>query len=119
LLKPVNFTDGINQCKTLYDGNLASIHSKDENQFLTNVFSIDPNVEYFLNDNTTYVRYAWIGLQDPTHTLNYTWIDGTSVDYTNWAHNEPDDGGGLQHCGALQGVTTGCRHHSFDNIWVS
>uniref|UniRef100_A0A914ECQ9 C-type lectin domain-containing protein n=1 Tax=Acrobeloides nanus TaxID=290746 RepID=A0A914ECQ9_9BILA len=120
LLKPVNFTDGINQCKTLYDGNLASIHSKDETQFLTSVFSIDPNVIAFIDNNTTaYKRYVWIGLQDPTHTLNYTWIDGTSVDYTNWAYNEPDDANGIQHCGALQGVTISCLHHSFDNISVS
>uniref|UniRef100_A0A914DPV5 C-type lectin domain-containing protein n=1 Tax=Acrobeloides nanus TaxID=290746 RepID=A0A914DPV5_9BILA len=99
LLKPQNFTNAINQCKSL-GGFLASIHSAKENQFFVDVFSIDPysyDVNITLSDN----RHVWIGFFDPTHTLNYTWVDGSQVDFKNWAPGEPDDGLGVEHCGTL------------------
>uniref|UniRef100_F1LEV6 Struthiocalcin-2 n=1 Tax=Ascaris suum TaxID=6253 RepID=F1LEV6_ASCSU len=56
---------------------LASIHSIDENNFI---------VELSLSD-APYSEKTWIGLRDlrrPTGTSEYSWMDGTQLDYVIW-----------------------------------
>uniref|UniRef100_A0A915BU50 C-type lectin domain-containing protein n=1 Tax=Parascaris univalens TaxID=6257 RepID=A0A915BU50_PARUN len=56
---------------------LASIHSIEENNFIA---------ELSLSD-APYSEKTWIGLRDlrrPTGTSEYTWMDGTQLDYVIW-----------------------------------
>ncbi|XP_054027215.1 macrophage mannose receptor 1 [Dryobates pubescens] len=74
----VNWNTARRRCLDL-GGDLASIHSEQEQAFLTlqlkNVF-LEP----------------WIGLNDITSELNFIWSDGSAVSYKNWAPDSPKDG---------------------------
>ncbi|XP_077993135.1 C-type mannose receptor 2-like [Glandiceps talaboti] len=60
-------------------GDLVSIHSQ--------------NIQSFLTSNLRDVSNPmWIGLNDEMTTGQYRWQDGSEVDYTNWAPNEPTGG---------------------------
>merc|ERR1712236_31545 len=41
---------------------------------------------------------AWIGLADVLDEGTFSWVDGAAVSYTNWRPNQPNNGGGNQHC---------------------
>merc|ERR1712215_277152 len=41
---------------------------------------------------------AWIGLADVLEEGTFSWVDGAAVSYTNWRPNQPNNGGGNQHC---------------------
>ncbi|EDO48559.1 predicted protein [Nematostella vectensis] len=56
---------------------LASIHSLNENRLISNMME---------NENST----AWIGLRNYTGAKGLAWIDGTPVDFLNWASSEPN-----------------------------
>lgn len=58
-------------------GNLTSIHSEEENEFVASLVSYSPKV--------------WLGL----HEVAGTWVftDGTAVDYSNWFTGHPNGGG--------------------------
>uniref|UniRef100_A0A914DLL2 C-type lectin domain-containing protein n=1 Tax=Acrobeloides nanus TaxID=290746 RepID=A0A914DLL2_9BILA len=59
-----------NKCKE-DGGHLASIHSQEENYFLTDIgFNGNPSAT------------VWIGIHYANNA--YQWIDGTAVNYTNW-----------------------------------
>ncbi|KAH7724233.1 Protein CLEC-48 [Aphelenchoides avenae] len=53
-------------------GNLTSIHSKEENEFLAG----------FASSHVGQNRYAWVGLHNPfRRPEEWRWIEGTSVDF--------------------------------------
>jgi len=56
---------------------LASIHSKQENDFISS--RLCPNTN------------CWIGLNDITHEHKWEWVDGSKVTYTNWYYGEPNN----------------------------
>ena len=58
-------------------GNLASIHSAAENEFIRSTFGSYGNLH--------------IGLTDYGSEGTFYWIDGTSVGYTNWNPGEPNN----------------------------
>ncbi|XP_070560958.1 C-type lectin lectoxin-Phi2-like isoform X1 [Ptychodera flava] len=62
-------------------GNLVSIHSVDENDF---VFSLQGGA----ND-------IWIGLNDRREKGTWEWTDGTAFDFHLWQPGEPNDSCGL------------------------
>ncbi|XP_064018341.1 macrophage mannose receptor 1-like [Pogoniulus pusillus] len=70
-----NWASARRSCLSL-GGDLASIHSDQEQAFLTyhlkNIF-LEP----------------WIGLNDLTRELHFVWADGSAVSYTNWASDSP------------------------------
>ncbi|XP_029941423.1 macrophage mannose receptor 1-like [Salarias fasciatus] len=69
--------------------NLAVIDSQDENNFVTS----------YLKDLQ---HQTWIGLSDLLVENQYAWSDGvSSVLYTNWNDNEPNNVGGAEHCVAI------------------
>ena len=56
-------------------GHLVSIHSQDENDFVT----------------ASGGAGAYIGATDAAAEGTYVWTDGTPLDYTNWLPGEPND----------------------------
>ncbi|CAJ0601371.1 unnamed protein product [Cylicocyclus nassatus] len=77
-------------------GHLTSIHSHDENSFVAELAR--SGIRMSSSDQAT-----WIGLVQSNHlnsnsTLEWIWIDGTEVDFHNWAPGEPGNQGGMQQC---------------------
>ncbi|CAJ0601415.1 unnamed protein product [Cylicocyclus nassatus] len=90
-----NFDDAEGICE-MKGGHLASIHSFAENEFVTELAKSGVAA-----DNIW--KGTWIGLRQAKHPLSkeWTWTDGTEVDYTPWSKNQPDDYGGAEHCAHL------------------
>merc|ERR1712055_771920 len=59
-------------------GNLPSIHSKAEQDFIYT--------------NLDHSHSVWIGAVDPNQDGSWQWTDGSSFDFTNWGEEEPDNG---------------------------
>lgn len=85
-----SWNDAQNEAESLgFD--LVSIEDGLENQFLVDTFAgIDVGV-----------NSLWIGLQQQPGAQNtvdgwMTWQDGSSVGYTNWFSNEPNDEDGIE-----------------------
>ena len=69
-------------CQQRFGTDLASVHSDDEMYEITCLVAND---------------VAYIGLDDKGNRGvegTFTWIDGTSLDYTKWAPGEPNQHGG-------------------------
>uniref|UniRef100_A0A914D3N5 C-type lectin domain-containing protein n=1 Tax=Acrobeloides nanus TaxID=290746 RepID=A0A914D3N5_9BILA len=66
----------INQ--TCTENNVLSIHSAEEQAVLRDW------VKYY-----GFGKYVFTGLYDPHKNGSWTWLDGTSVDFTAWAPGEP------------------------------
>uniref|UniRef100_A0A673H7V2 C-type lectin domain-containing protein n=1 Tax=Sinocyclocheilus rhinocerous TaxID=307959 RepID=A0A673H7V2_9TELE len=62
-------------CQEVNGGELASIHSRAEVEFIRNI-------------NYTKYHYVWIGL---TRGDEWAWTDLTSLGFTNWAPGEPNE----------------------------
>jgi len=66
-------------------GDLASINTKGENDFVESVIWQGHRED--LEDVD-----VWIGLNDLDKYNYYQWVDGSPVSYTKWSFNEPDGG---------------------------
>jgi len=66
-----------------YGGNLASVQSAQENDF---IFGI------------TMTQRTWIGGNDIENDGTWVWNDGTPWSYENWGMNEPNNHGGNEEC---------------------
>ncbi|XP_071494113.1 echinoidin-like [Diadema antillarum] len=73
-------------------GHLVSIHSQEEMDFLITLF------ESVRNKRVSGNQQVWIGLNDKTTEGSFAWSDGSEVDYTFWAPNEPNNHSGAQDC---------------------
>jgi len=47
----------------------------------------------------------WIGMNDLAQEGAWGWIDGSPVTHTHWAQDEPNNVGGVEHCGVLWEAT--------------
>jgi len=77
-----NHYDDINVCRnecTALEGNLTSIHSKEENDFVFNL--IEPNSE------SSYYGLTWLGASCIRSVCK--WDDGTPWDFENWKPGFP------------------------------
>ncbi|XP_072037146.1 galactose-specific lectin nattectin-like [Amphiura filiformis] len=63
---------------------LVSIHSSEENEFITNMTDGNERV--------------WIGLDDIAAEGDFTWSDGSHLNFTNWGSNQPDNANDDEHC---------------------
>ncbi|XGW31518.1 hypothetical protein V3C99_010016, partial [Haemonchus contortus] len=79
-------------------GHLASIHSHEENEFISAITKTDK-----VSKNQNYTDFVWIGLQQKNWPKDkkWTWTDGTPVDYLNWAPAEPDNKWNSEHCAEI------------------
>ncbi|XGW31390.1 hypothetical protein V3C99_009952 [Haemonchus contortus] len=87
-----SFENAENVCKA-NGGHLASIHSLEENNF---VAGMGMSGITYTND----ADLTWIGLKQATYptSKDWTWTDGSPVDFLFWAPTQPDDAGGSEHC---------------------
>ncbi|XP_012889053.1 PREDICTED: low affinity immunoglobulin epsilon Fc receptor [Dipodomys ordii] len=69
------------------EGRLVSIHSQEEQDFLSKHVSKD----------------AWIGLQDLDVEGEFVWMDGSPVSYSNWLQGEPNNAGSDEDCVMMRG----------------
>lgn len=67
-------------------GNLATIRSAAENQWIFNTFAGFGGVD----------RNLWIGFNDVAVEGTFVWVSGEPVTYTNWAPGEPSNNLGGQ-----------------------
>ena len=74
---PINWLDAQSSC-AIWGGDLTSITTERENNYLNTLI-------------TSSVGNCWIGLNDRDVEGMYTWIDGTTVIYTNWTRTPSDD----------------------------
>ncbi|XP_026113003.1 galactose-specific lectin nattectin-like [Carassius auratus] len=81
----VNWVTAERKCQSL-DANLASVHSKIEQDFLLSLLP-----------STT---QCWIGTHDAEQEGEWLWTDGTPFDYTYWAPGQPDNKK-TENCGEL------------------
>ena len=80
------------ECTACAEAQLASIHNDDENEFVSFTFPADRS------------RPRWIGgFRDKSG--DFSWTDGSTFDYTNFAVGEPNNLGGREFCLA-QGHTS-------------
>lgn len=77
-------------CKDFYGGTLASIHSDDEQKFLTKLAF------------TTYKanNHVWIGARRISNDT-FVWEDKSPFNYTNWAKSQPNNLEGKHYCTSL------------------
>ena len=73
---PINWLDAQSSC-AIWGGDLTSITTERENNYLNTLISSS-------------VGNCWIGLNDRDVEGTYTWIDGTTVSYTNWTVTPPN-----------------------------
>ncbi|KAM9750928.1 galactose-specific lectin nattectin-like [Menidia menidia] len=79
--------DAENHCLSI-GGNLASIHSAEENNFLSDLIL-----------RVTGRRHVtWIGGSDAVAEKTWLWSDGSQADYFNWFKEQPNNYGGKEHC---------------------
>uniref|UniRef100_A0A914DT33 C-type lectin domain-containing protein n=1 Tax=Acrobeloides nanus TaxID=290746 RepID=A0A914DT33_9BILA len=78
LIHNVNFNQARSTCQN-FSSNFISIHSAQENVFVQSLF-MKNSLNYFCR----------IGLHNVNLSGNFTWVDGTKLDYTNWYQGKPD-----------------------------
>jgi len=63
--------------------------------------AMDTFAETFVGTNNTF-----IGLSDLTAETQFMWVDSSGLTFTNWALNEPNDGGGVyaEDCAVIAGA---------------
>ncbi|CAJ0601816.1 unnamed protein product [Cylicocyclus nassatus] len=91
----LNFDDAERLCRTV-GGHLTSIHTSTENSFVGELAKSGIAPEKCCELAT------WIGLTRPDiPNSNWTWTDGTEVDFLAWAPKQPDDFRGVERCTVL------------------
>merc|ERR1712243_30126 len=82
----INWRDAQRSCKT-EGGDLAVINNPDLNAFVNNLAGS---------------QRAWIGAfrMGPVAQSNneFSWTDGSPMDFDNWSVNQPDNQGGIEFC---------------------
>ncbi|KAK7898683.1 hypothetical protein WMY93_019536 [Mugilogobius chulae] len=71
--------------------NLVSIHSPEENKFVSTLIQ-----NY---DHTQ--QQTWIGLTELHKETFWVWSDGCPVAFTMWNEGQPDNTHGDEHCGEM------------------
>ncbi|VDK55045.1 unnamed protein product [Cylicostephanus goldi] len=87
-----SFDNAESSCK-MKGGHLVSIHSHEENLFVAALAKTGKPWSKLTD-------YSWIGLKQADYPKNkeWTWTDGTKVDFLTFASNQPDNYQGREHC---------------------
>ncbi|KAI1295428.1 Low affinity immunoglobulin epsilon Fc receptor [Halotydeus destructor] len=80
--EPLSYAEATHRCENHFFGQLVSIHSQDEQKFLTT----------YLFKTLRVNQNIWLGGQrDPdTKPATIGWSDGSPLNYTNWMPGEPN-----------------------------
>ncbi|KAH7705018.1 C-type lectin 13 [Aphelenchoides avenae] len=84
------FAAGLQSCQSV-SGTVASVHSKDENNFIAKL----------ANDTLGKLEPFYIGLQRTSGV--WQWVDGSVADFMHWAKGEPNGHNYGQHCAEVWG----------------
>ncbi|XP_078100718.1 galactose-specific lectin nattectin-like isoform X2 [Sander vitreus] len=87
---PMTWTDAELSCQAV-GGNLASVHSAEEHEFLRN----------YIKQVTGHHKTSWIGGFDAVKEGMWMWTDGSKFNYINWTTGQPDNIGGVEHCTSM------------------
>ncbi|KAK2890968.1 hypothetical protein QQF64_007116 [Cirrhinus molitorella] len=88
---PMPWMDAELQCLS-YGGNLASVHSHNENAFIKLTIS---------------KKTLWIGGYDAVSEGMWLWSDGTKMKFKLWRAKEPNNLGGKENCLTMNAGTPG------------
>lgn len=80
----LNWEEAKAYCESL-GGHLATITSKEEEEKVLAIV------------NSSDVKVLWLGANDLNSTGNFKWVNGDDFSYYNWAVNEPNNEGGVEH----------------------
>ena len=83
----MNWHEALEQCKANSNGTLASVPSKETNDFLLSLIT----------------EFVWIGGLDRNKERIWEWSDGTPWGYENWNPGEPNNRGGNEYYMAMGG----------------
>ncbi|KAK0150213.1 Galactose-specific lectin nattectin [Merluccius polli] len=86
----MTWADAELHCLTL-DANLVSIHNANENDFIVRL----------IQDFNPGQELHWIGFTDALKEGHWMWTDGSQRDFTAWNERQPDNVGGIEHCGHI------------------
>ena len=83
-------------------GNLVTINSAAENQFILDTFSATAIAYAAANllPDSNAISF-WIGLSDHVNEGQYVWVSGEQVTYTNWANGQPENGVSFEDFGGM------------------
>ncbi|KAJ0001785.1 hypothetical protein NQD34_001581 [Periophthalmus magnuspinnatus] len=87
---PLTWADAEIYCVSQH-ANLVSIHSLEENNFVKTLIQ---NFDHRQGQ-------TWIGLSDVHKETAWMWSDGCPVVFDKWSIAQPDNMGGLEHCGQI------------------
>ncbi|XP_067248800.1 ladderlectin-like [Chanodichthys erythropterus] len=88
----VNWITAERNCQGL-GANLASVHNKQENEFLLGLLPTSSR--------------GWIGVHDGEQEGQWLWTDGTVNDFTNWCAGEPNGQNG-ENCVEINFTSNRC-----------
>ena len=98
----MSITEAINWCEQNYMS-LASIHSYEEQQQASSACMAYADAEAQLqSDGGNHLYGCWIGFQDVGMEGAFSWLDGSSVDYVDFAPGEPNDSHAGENAGSGQ-----------------
>ena len=83
----MSWSDANAYCESTYGTTLAKITSDEENTLVREAATA-----------AGISSRVWIGASDDTTEDTFLWVDGSSVDYSNWASGEPNDYGSGEDC---------------------
>jgi hypothetical protein len=106
----ISYNDSESVCEQYNGGHLASIHSGDENSFITSNISCN-KLKLFSKFLGLKDANPWIGLYYNNKTNAFQWSDNTPVNYTNFNSSDITS----------NNTSTGlyCVQHDFDGWWYT
>ncbi|XP_065653612.1 uncharacterized protein LOC136080636 [Hydra vulgaris] len=82
-----NWYNSLISCRRF--GDLLSVTDQVENSFIVEQILLIKRTD--LANNVTDIMHYWIGLNNYPMKRNFTWSDNTTLLFTNWSSNEPNN----------------------------